>query len=291
MPCAQCPGARIYYETRGAGDAAPLLMIHGLGAQMIGWRAGFLDKLVERGLRPILFDNRDVGLSQKFGGAADFDASYTLDDMADDAFGVLDALDLPSAHVVGQSMGGMIAQHMALRRPERVRSLGLIYTAPGTTPYLTRRNLGPAPNAAELYARRDKPAALEAFVERERLARSTAYPFDELWIREWAQRSFERCYAPDGVARQAAALRRSPDVFEGLEQLRQPALILHGRADLHIEVAAALELGRQLRNSELHLYPGLGHEIAEPLWSEWAGFIERVIRRGESERPPNQTSA
>jgi pimeloyl-ACP methyl ester carboxylesterase len=171
---------------------------------------------------------------------------------------------------------------MALRCPERVRSLILFYTAPGVTPYLTSRDRSAELRTAEFYGYRPKPQAIEAFIERERLARSTAYPFDEAWIREWAERSYERGYAPDGIARQGAALRRLPDRFEDLEQIRQPALVIHGREDLHLDFSAALDLGRRLPNSEVHLYPGLGHEIAQPLWDEWALMIERTVWRGEA---------
>ncbi len=281
MPYAQSAGARIYYEARGDEHGVPVLFIEGFSVQMIGWRDAFLNKFVESGIRVVIFDNRDVGLSQKQGGPGDFDGGYTLEDMAEDGFAVLDDLGLESAHIVGQSMGGMIAQLMALRRPQRVRSLTLFYTAPGRS-YLTMRNQGPAQSPAELYAYRPRAEAIAALVERERLSQSTVYAFNEVWVHEWATRSFERCYAPDGVARQAAAIARLPERIRGLETLDRPVVIIHGRDDRLIDSAAAVELGRLIRNSELHLYPGLGHELAEPLWDEWVAIITRSIRAAET---------
>lgn len=278
MPYAQSASARIYYETRGADEGIPALFVEGFSVQMIGWREALLEKFVAKGARVIIFDNRDVGLSQQFGGPEDFDGGYSLEDMADDAFAVLDALGLESAHVVGQSMGGMIAQLMALRQPHRVRTLVLFYTAPGTD-YVRSRDEGAAINPAEIYTTRPREEAIAALVERERLSQSTAYAFDETWVREWASRSYERCYAPAGIARQSAAIGRMPRVLAGLETVEQPAVIIHGRDDRLIDPAAALELARRLPQSELHLYPGLGHELARPLWSEWAEMLGRAITR------------
>ncbi len=278
MPYAQSAGARIYYETRGEDDRVPVLFIEGFSVQMIGWREAFLQQFVNKGLRVVIFDNRDVGLSQSFGGPEEFDGGYSLEDMADDGFAVLDALGLDSAHVVGQSMGGMIAQLMALRDPRRVRSLALFYTAPGTG-YLRSRSQEAAVNPANLYVRRPRDEAIAALVERERLSQSTAFEFDEVWVREWATRSYERCYAPAGVARQAAAIGRLPSQIAGLETCQRPAVVIHGRDDRLIDPAAAFELARRLPNSELHLYAGLGHELARPLWGEWVEILDRAFAR------------
>jgi pimeloyl-ACP methyl ester carboxylesterase len=274
MPYAQSSGARIYYETRGDENGIPALFIEGFSVQMIGWREALLEQFVANGVRVVIFDNRDVGLSQQFGGAGDFDGGYSLEDMAMDGFAVLDALGLESAHVVGQSMGGMIAQLMALRDPRRVRSLVLFYTAPGTG-YLRSRTQEAAANPANLYVHRPRDEAIAALIERERMSQSSAYPFDDTWVREWATRSYERGYAPAGVARQAAAIGRLPPQIAGLEALELPAVVIHGRDDRLIDPAAALELARRLPKSELHLYPGLGHELAKPLWSEWVAMIGR----------------
>jgi|SRR6185312_13546495 len=273
------PGSTaIYYETRGAPDGEPALFIPGFTAQMLGWREAFCRKFVERGVRVILFDNRDAGLSRKYGGPDDADGGYGLGEMAADAFAVLDALGLERAHVVGQSMGGMIAQVMALAHPDRVRSLSLVYSAPSIEPrlFVARESV----DAVQAGTRLDRDAAIEAFVARERTSGSTAYAFDEVWIRELAALCYDRCYTPDGVLRQRAAMARWQGRATDLERLSMPACVIHGRDDRHIKPEASLAIAAALRNAELHLYPGLGHELAAPLWEEFATAITRTMRRG-----------
>jgi len=268
---------QIYYETRGSSDGVPMLFAQGFTWQLIGWREGFCEKFGDRGAFVILYDNRDVGFSQKFGGPDDYDGGYSLTDMAGDGFSVLDDLGLASAHVVGASVGGMIAQIMALSQPSRVRSLNLIYTAPGIEP---RYSVQPEAEAAVLSGRRlEREEALKEFVERERASASTAYPYDEEWIRELGSRMYDRCYAPDGILRQLSAMLRWTQKPEALGCLEMPASIIHGRADGRIRIDAALDIGRILKNSELHIYPGLGHEIPAPLWDEFATIIMRTAAR------------
>ena len=148
MPFCDAAGVEIYYETSGPADGAPLLLIEGFTAHLIGWHDEFCAKFIDRGLRVIRLDNRDVGLSQKMGGPQDLDAGYTLSDMARDAVGVLDALGLASAHVVGQSMGGMIAQVLAVEHCARVRSLSLFYTAPAIEGYARSSAADVAPSTS-----------------------------------------------------------------------------------------------------------------------------------------------
>jgi pimeloyl-ACP methyl ester carboxylesterase len=268
---------QIYYETRGSSDGIPMLFVQGFTWQLIGWREGFSQTFVDRGAFVILYDNRDVGLSQKFGGPDDYDGGYSLADMASDGFSVLDDLGLKSAHVVGASMGGMIAQIMALSQPSRVRSLNLIYTAPSVDP----RYFVPQETQAadELGKRFEREQAIEEFVKRERASASTAYPYDEEWVRELGSRMYDRCYAPDGLLRQLSAMLRWRPTLEALGSLDMPSSIIHGRADGRIRAEAALEIGRVLKNSELHIYPGLGHEIPPPLWNEFATTIMRTAAR------------
>ena len=271
-------GAKIHYETMGPADATPVLLIQGYTAQMIGWRDGFCQKLVERGLRVIRFDNRDVGLSQKFGGAGELDGGYGLADMAADSFSVLDALNLPAAHVVGQSMGGMIAQIMAATHPQRLRSLSLIYTAPGLDqrhffPSIANGDMEPDPT------RLTREAAIEAYVVQERRASSPGYAFNETWIRKLGGLYYDRCHAPEGNSRQWRAILRSPTSFAELERLTMPVAVIHGRADGLIKVEAGIELATRIKHAELHIYPGMGHEIVEPLWDEFANVIRRTALR------------
>ncbi len=225
----------------------------------------------------ILYDNRDVGLSQKFGGPNDYDGGYGLAEMASDGFAVLDDLGLASAHVVGASMGGMIAQIMALSQPSRARSLNLIYTAPSVDPrYFVQQD---AQVAAVSGKRLEREEALAEFIERERLSASTAYRYDEEWVRELGERMYDRCYAPDGILRQLSAILRWTPTPEALGSLEMPSSIIHGRADGRIKAEASLDIGRVLKNSELHIYPGLGHEIPQPLWDEFATIIMRTAAR------------
>jgi pimeloyl-ACP methyl ester carboxylesterase len=268
----------IYYETRGPSDGIPLLFTQGFTWQLVGWREGFCEAFVDRGAYVILYDNRDVGLSQKFGGPEDYDGGYGLADMADDGFAVLDDLGLERAHLVGASMGGMISQAMALAQPDRVQSLNLIYTAPSLDMrYFAQPEDAPEPLA--LAQRFDREEALELFMKRERASASTDYAYDEQWVRELGARMHDRCYAPEGFLRQMHAMIRWAATPEALADLAMPSSIIHGRADNRIRIEAALELGRILGNSEFHLYPGLGHEIPEPLWDEFATIIMRTAAR------------
>lgn len=282
MPTAQ-GDVEIYYETRGPSDGIPLLFTQGFTWQLIGWHEGFCQAFVDRGAYVILYDNRDVGLSQKFGGQQDYDGGYSLADMAGDGFAVLDALGLDRAHLVGASMGGMISQAMALSQPARVRSLNLIYTAPS----LDMRHfvqIDGAPGPLELAARFERDEALSKFMERERASASTAYTYDEPWVRDLGTRMFDRCYAPEAYLRQLNAMIRWAATPEALADLAMPSSIIHGRADGRIKVDAAFELARVLDDSELHIYPGLGHEIPQALWSEFAAIIMRTASRASEPR-------
>jgi pimeloyl-ACP methyl ester carboxylesterase len=278
MPFSTVNGSKIYYETLGPISGPPLVFIEGLSAQLIGWRDEFCKKFVERGMRVIRLDNRDVGMSDKFGGPEDLDGGYTLCDMAADVIGVLDTLGLESAHVVGQSLGGIIAQTMAIERSHRVRSLSLFYTIPALAGYFTDDA------KSRLYANRvercsSREAAIEAFLTQERICGSSGYRFDEEWIRTLAARSYDRCYCPEGALRQAAALRRGGDRLEALRKLELPAAVIHGRADRLLKVEGGLDIGSALRNAEVHLYPGMGHQLVQPLWDEFVSIVARTIAR------------
>ena len=279
MPHTQGPGPAIYFETSGSADGEPLVLIEGLTAQMIGWRDGFVAKLVARGMFVIRLDNRDVGLSEQLSEPDDLAPCYTLEDMADDVCRVLDTLGIATAHIVGQSMGGAIAQRLALNRPERVRSMVLFYTAPAFTERFTtdeiRERIGDAPP----YVPMARAEAIELYVEGQRLCGSTGYAFDEVWQRELGALSYDRCHRPDGHARQAGAVMTSQDVSDRLPHLSVPTAIIHGRADRLVKVEAGLELARLIPDAELHIYPGMGHTVEQPLWDEFATIIMRTARR------------
>ena len=279
MPYANASAAKIYYEAEGPDGAETALLIEGFSAQMIGWHPRFRQLFLDRGLRIVTFDNRDVGLSAKYGGSEDLDGFYSLADMANDGFSVLDDLGIERAHIVGQSMGGVIAQIMATAKPERVKSLSLIYTMPSRAPEFLRGTVDPAA-ILMVQPRLPREEAVALFVEREKICASTDYPFDEAWIRELGGLSYDRCYAPDGLPRQFAAIWRTPQPFLEAGRITMPTVILHGRDDGHIRPEAAMELGRLIPQAEVHIYAGMGHELAERLWHDYVDAICRTIALG-----------
>jgi pimeloyl-ACP methyl ester carboxylesterase len=278
MPFSTHSGAKIYFETMGPQTDQPLVFIEGLSAQMIAWREPFCQMFIDRGFWVIRLDNRDVGLSEKFGGPTDDDGGYQVEDMARDTFGVLETLGLASAHIVGQSMGGMIAQAMAIMDPNRVRSMALFYTAPSLN-YRTDEIATMMAQRRLIDPNSSREKAIEEMVESQRFCASFAYPFDEEWIRTLAGLRYDRCHCPVGPLRQSAAIQRGSDRIPALSQLDTPTAIIHGRADRLIKVEASLDLAKALKNSELHVFPGIGHEIARPLWDEFARIIERTAKR------------
>jgi pimeloyl-ACP methyl ester carboxylesterase len=250
-------GVSLAYETLGAEDAAPLLLIQGLGAQMIGWRDGFCVALAERGHFVVRFDNRDVGGSSWCDGV-----EYKLGDMADDAAALIEALGIQPAHVVGQSLGGMIAQELVLRHPDAVRSLCLLYTAPS----FTHTKVTPEYRAARTTPASSRADAIEQMVENERRCASSSHAFDEAWNRALAAASFDRGYNPQGVDRQFRAGESAPDRTEALAAVEVPALIVHGDADQLIDVSGSHALAQAIPHAELQIFPGMGHELPAPLW-------------------------
>jgi pimeloyl-ACP methyl ester carboxylesterase len=292
MPRARTNGIEIEYEVFGSSDATPLLLVMGLGAQMIFWDEEFCEGLAERGHRVIRFDNRDVGRStileaagvpnvlaamaaSQAGGRVE--APYTLDDMADDAAGLLDALELDAAHVVGASMGGMIAQTLAIRHPQRVRTLTSIMSTTG------RPGL-PGPTPAALGVLLAPPVAgREANVERGvatwRVIGSPGFPFDEPRIRERAGRAFDWGFHPEGVARQLAAILASGSRHERLASVRAATLVIHGQADPLVPVACGADTADAVPGAELLLVEGMGHDLPRGAWPTILDAIGKLTAR------------
>jgi pimeloyl-ACP methyl ester carboxylesterase len=270
MPTTSTPrGASIQYDTFGDRHHPALVLIQGLGAHMLGWHEELCRQLADRGYHVIRFDNRDVGLSQRFPAGG-----YTLADMADDAVGLLDALHIDTAHVVGQSMGGMIAQHLALDHPSRVLSLALVYSTPSTDfihglDLLTGRLDAPRV--------RNRHEAIERFVKNEAASASPRYPRDLAWLRELGGLMYDRCYDPEGVRRQTEALQNAKDLTPLLAQLTAPTTIIHGSDDQLIDAAAATVFHTLIDRSTLTIYPGMGHELPRPLWNS---ILDRVHENG-----------
>jgi len=279
VPRARANGIELEYELFGSEGGQPLLLIMGLGAQMILWDEEFCAALAARGYRVIRFDNRDVGLSTKVDGWRALDlaaalaafalgrpvaAPYTLSDMAADAAGLLDALDIAAAHVVGASLGGMIAQTLAIEHPARVRSLTSIMSTTGD------RELPPArPEAAAALLEpppRDREGAMARAVKVFRTIGSPGFPFDEARVRTRAGRSYDRCFHPAGVARQMLAILASGSRADALRRLRVPTLVIHGSDDPLVPVAHGIETAALVPGAELLVIEGMGHDLPRAVW-------------------------
>ena len=283
----------IAYETFGDEADPPVLLIMGLATQMLGWPEEFCADLAGRGHFVVRFDNRDVGLSTHLDDAAPVQvtallagdpnsAAYTLSDMARDTVGLLDALGLESAHLVGASMGGTIAQTLAIEYPERVRTLTSIMSTTGD------RAVGqPTQEAmAALFAPRpqDREGVIERVVSSYRVIGSPGYEMDEAGLRERAGRSFDRANDPAGVLRQMAAVWVSGDRTPGLRDLRLPTLVLHGKEDPLATLSGGIATAEAVPGSELVTFDGMGHDLPRALWSEMLDRIAAVIGRGEAAR-------
>jgi pimeloyl-ACP methyl ester carboxylesterase len=271
---AQTGGIEIVYETIGDPSHPPLLLVMGLGMQLIHWETEFCEQLAERGFFVIRFDNRDAGLSTKvhapvpslFRAMAGFevDAPYRLEDMADDAFGLLDHLGIEAAHLVGVSMGGMIAQTMAIARPERVLSLTSIMSTTGE-----RRVGRPKLRVWTVLTRRapkDKDAYVEYFTRVFRMIGSKRFPRDEARMRELAAATYERGHHPAGTGRQLAAIMASGDRTEKLRRVSVPTTVIHGRGDPLVPFRAGRATARAIPGAKLIAIPGMAHDLPRELW-------------------------
>ena len=296
----QIRAGELSFEVEDQGDpgAPALLLIMGLGTQLIHWPEGLCERLVARGLRVIRFDNRDAGLSSGLThlgvprvrrlmarAALGFPGRgpYGLADMARDALGVLDALGVARAHVAGASMGGMIAQRLALDAPERVASLTSIFSTPRpinlSRPRAIRALL--APQA------RTRDEAIERMMGVFNVLRGPRFAFDEALHRELAAEVYDRAAPiPGGPARQLAAIMTSPARTRELPGLRAPTLVIHGTADPLIPVGSGRLTARLIPGARLHLIEGMGHHLPPGAWDELAGEIARHVEGAEgAERP------
>ncbi|BCQ10485.1 alpha/beta hydrolase [Mycobacterium heckeshornense] len=272
----------IYYEDMGHPDDPAVLLIMGLGAQLLLWRKAFCEKLVAEGLRVIRYDNRDVGLSSKFDRrkvagsrivnmikfwlGLPAESVYTLEDMADDAAAVLDHLGIGHAHVVGASMGGMIAQIFAARFPERTRSLAVIFSSNN------RRFLPPpAPRALMAVLKAPPPSSprdviVDNAVRVARIIGSPAYPAPEERIRAEAIEGYERSFYPWGIPRHFGAVLASGSLVGYDRRITAPTVVLHGLADKLMRPSGGRAVARAITGARLVLFEGMGHELPEQLW-------------------------
>ncbi|WP_311198926.1 alpha/beta fold hydrolase [Paenibacillus hexagrammi] len=287
-------GVDLAYDSFGNETDAAILLIAGLGTQMIRWTVPFCQILAERGFRVIRFDNRDAGCSTHFSHhrALDFDAlaaalmsgqrpdiPYTLDDMCDDAIGLLDALSIDRAHFVGRSMGGMIAQIAASRYPERVLSLTSIMSSSGnpalpqSAPDVMAMMTKPAPNPFE-----DEAGFLAHSLSFAKRIAGTGYPFEEDTYRELILEEVHRAYDPGTFGRQIAAIAVSGDRRPRLATIQAPALVIHGGDDPLFVPACGEDTASAIPGSELMLIKGMGHDLPHQLYHVIADGIERTAK-------------
>jgi pimeloyl-ACP methyl ester carboxylesterase len=283
-------GIEIAYQEFGDPADPTMLLIMGLGVQMLGWDETFCRMLAERGFRVVRFDNRDVGRSTKIEGgpapnvmaaaAGDFSsASYTLSEMADDCAGLLDHLGVEAAHVVGASQGGMIAQTLAIEHPERVLSLTSIMSSTGA------REVGqPHPQAIPALLTRppaDREGFAEFVVRTWRVIGSPGFEADEEALRERGRATFDRGLNPDGTGRQLLAVLASGDRTEALRRLDVPALVIHGTSDVLIDVSGGKATAAAVPGGRLEMVEGMGHDLPRQLWPRFVDLIvENAARAG-----------
>jgi len=289
---ARSNGIELEYDAVGSPGDPPVLLIMGLGAQMIAWDDEFVLGLARRGHFVVRFDNRDVGLSTHFDGAPapaapvllarraagePLGVAYRLGDMANDAAGLLDHLGVAGAHVVGASMGGMIAQTLAIEHPGRVRSLTSIMSTTG------QPGLPQAKPEAMARLGNPVPREREAFVEHSlataRIMAGSGFPFDEERSRRLAARNFDRAFYPQGVARQIAAVMASGSRRDALAKLDVPALVIHGLEDPLIPVEGGLDTHQAIARSELLLIDGMGHSLPRGVWPTVLDSIQKHVAR------------
>jgi pimeloyl-ACP methyl ester carboxylesterase len=266
----------ISYEVLGPPDQEPLLLVMGLGMQRISWPDDFCDGLVERGFTVARFDNRDSGESTHFTAAgrpsivAMFTqpalvAPYRLADMADDAVAVLDALGWSSAHVVGASMGGMIVQALAIKHPQRVRTLTSIMSTP--SPRIGRAKMKAALKLGRGGDIHTIEQAAERMVDVFRTIGSPGFPLDEVWLRDVGRRAYQRGHSDAGaIPRQLAAINASGDRRDGLSQVRVPTLVIHGESDPLVQPAGGRATAAAVPGARLVTFKGMGHDFPRHLW-------------------------
>jgi pimeloyl-ACP methyl ester carboxylesterase len=285
-------GIELAYQEIGDQDGEPLLLIMGLAAQMLAWEEDFCALLAGRGFRVVRFDNRDIGHSTMLDAAGmpsrvdmligrRSTAAYLLKDMAADTFGLMDHLGIEAAHVVGASMGGMIAQEMAIRRPERVRSMVSMMSATGA-----RWSSQPSLKAwGLLFAK--YPQTREEFITRAvrtlSVMGSPKYPMSSERIADLAGQMFDRSHNPAGIVRQMHAISASGDRTSRLREVRVPTTVLHGSADPLARPAGGRATARAIPGARLRIFEGMGHDLPRDLWPDFAEEIAGAAARA-SER-------
>ena len=287
-------GITLEVEEHGSPHGEPLLLIMGLGMQLIAWHEDFVQMLVERGYRVIRFDNRDIGLSHNFDHLGvpnlaveafkhafglSVRSPYSLRDMADDTAAMMDAMDIRSAHVCGASMGGMVAQRLALAHPRRVKSLTLMMTTTGS-----RRLPGPSMRVrSAMLSSPEDPRNFDSIVKHYvgiyKLIGSPGYPSGDDWLHKRLSMSVRRSYRPRGTARQLTAIVADGDRSALLGEIKLPTQVLHGLDDPLIPVAAGRDLAARIPGAKLEIVEGMGHDLPVALWPRFADAIGKAAAR------------
>jgi pimeloyl-ACP methyl ester carboxylesterase len=279
---ARCGTIELAYETFGPPEGSPMVLVMGLATQMLAWPDEFCHALAEAGFRVVRFDNRDVGLSTHlddagtpdlspvFTGERVQEAPYTLADMAADTVGLFDALGMDRVHLVGASMGGMIAQEVAIRNPKRLRSLTLMMSSPSphigaALPEASAALFMPPPTSAEEAGQRTLAVL--------KVIGSPGYTLDEDLVTARGEESFRRANDPAGVVRQLVAIHASGDRTEQLGEVEVPTLVIHGAADPLVQPAGGAATAEAIPDARLVTYPGMGHDLPRPLWP---AFVEEI---------------
>lgn len=281
-------GIEICFQTMGAAEAPPMLLVMGIGSQMIAWPDGLCELLAGRGYRVIRFDNRDAGRStwlselglpsvtEAWEKRLD-DPPYLFTDMAADSAGLLDALEIESAHVVGASLGGFVAQTLAFEYPGRVRSLASVMSSTGSG-----RVGQPHPEALEVLMAtppREVDALVEFLVGARRVIGSTVIEPDEAWVRAMARRAFERGLNPAGTRRQLVASICSGDRTARLGEIAAPTVVLHGADDKLIDPSGGVATAEAIPGAELLVIEGWGHDLPPGVWPRLVDAIDANARR------------
>ena len=286
-------GITLCHESFGSRSDPPALLVMGLGTQMIAWHDDFCERLARRGFHVTRFDNRDVGRSTHVSGPVPGlrqlitrripDDAYSLEDMADDAARLIEALDLGPAHLVGASMGGMIGQVLAARRPDTVRSLVSIMSNTGS------RWAGQPALGAYRYLLGEAPSEREAFVDHAvrlfRAVGSRGLPRDEDRLREMAARSFDRGHSPEGTGRQLGAATKTGDRTRMLRKIQVPTTVIHGTEDRLVRPSGGRATAKAIPDARLVEIEGMGHDLPEAAWDEILDAIEaNAARAGDDAR-------
>jgi pimeloyl-ACP methyl ester carboxylesterase len=280
----------IAYETFGDRSDPPIVLVMGLGTQLIGWPEGLCRLLAAEGFHVVRFDNRDIGQSTHLHSlpvpnvlrlAAHLGSPvYTIEDMARDTVGLLDALELDAVHLVGASMGGFIAQTVALRDPKRVTTLTLIMTSTGS-----RRVGRPTPKLTASVLRRkpisDRQEAIEAGVATFRAIGSPGFPFNEPYVRELVGLSFDRGHNPAGMKRQLAAVLAQADRTKDLSRITAPTLVMHGLSDPLVSATGGFAVARAIPGARFVGFNGMGHGFPQELWPQFVSEIVANTRRAD----------